>query len=104
MQWEGAQQPVVVRDSWRCPMSAHAVQPFHWTGITIFACADSHAAQGDTSEPATATSVSCRGEVGAGAESHESSGSSQLSDGRVSPMALLALAGLALLRSPAPQA
>eukprot|EP00969_Alexandrium_andersonii_P149940 6630828-Alexandrium_andersonii.AAC.1 len=70
MQWEGAQQPVVVRDSWRRPTSSHAAQPFHWTGIAIFTSADLHAAQGDTSEPAIATSVSCRGEVGAGAESH----------------------------------
>eukprot|EP00969_Alexandrium_andersonii_P245452 10847163-Alexandrium_andersonii.AAC.1 len=35
MQWEGAPHPVVVSDSWRCPMSSHAQQPFRWAGITI---------------------------------------------------------------------
>eukprot|EP00969_Alexandrium_andersonii_P129341 5715075-Alexandrium_andersonii.AAC.1 len=104
MQWEGAQQPVVVQDSWRCPMSSHAVQPFRWTGITIFVLAGPHAVQSDIRESALVTPASCGGGVGVGAGSHESSEDGKLSDGRMSPMALLALAGLALLRDPAPQA
>eukprot|EP00969_Alexandrium_andersonii_P208819 9222482-Alexandrium_andersonii.AAC.1 len=61
MQRDGGRRPAVLQDSWPCPMSSHAQQPYPRAGVTIFEFARPQQAVREVVASARASSDSCRG-------------------------------------------